>query len=377
MTVALASPGGTGLATALAGELRYSTVWEDHLLLEQALRIESGDELLVIAGAGCNVLNLLLRAPRHIVAIDFNPAQAALVELKLAALRLLEHDELLALLGIDPHDDVLALYERVRPLLGTAARRWWDVNVHLLSQGIEQAGRLERYIAGFREQHLLRIHTRDRVERIFTIASPAERRRYVIEEIFTPALVDAFRGYFTAESLASRGRSAEQSRYVNGVDVPGWFLRRLRWACAVLPTRGNFYLQRFLLGTVAVDEVGPPYLRRATYERLRALAPRVEVVCAPLEEYLVARRDRLISKAALSDAFEYLSEDESNALFACLAERMAPRARLAYWNLFVRRQSPESLRHRVRPLERLSHALWRRDRAWFYSAFHVEELCVA
>jgi S-adenosylmethionine-diacylglycerol 3-amino-3-carboxypropyl transferase len=48
--------------------------------------------------------------------------------------------------------------------------------------------------------------------------------------------------------------------------------------------------------------------------------------------------------------------------------------RLAFWNLFVPRESPISQRDRIRPLPRLSRALARRDRAWFYSAFHVEEV---
>lgn len=364
------------LSAALSGELRYSTVWEDHVLLERGLRVEAGDEILCVASAGCNVLNLLLHAPRRIVAIDFNPAQTALVELKLAAATALSHAEFLNLLGIDAGGERLALYERVRPGLSTGARNWWDARTGCIASGIEAAGRLERYIAAFRDEHLLRIHPASRIEALFAFTSLSAQRRYAIEQLFTPELVDAFRSYFTRESLAARGRSVEQLRYVENSEVGSWFLRRLRWACAAIPARGNFYLERFLLGHGLGPEHAPPYARREWFERLRALAPRVEVVCEGLESYLV-RRTRAFTKAALSDVFEYLSEEESAGLFEQLAHAVRPGGRIAYWNLFVPRTCPAYLHGRVRPLDRLSHALWRRDRAWFYSAFHVEALCAA
>ncbi|MGH2897189.1 MAG: DUF3419 family protein, partial [Solirubrobacteraceae bacterium] len=69
MTSALRTPESErGAGAVLAGgTLRYSTVWEDHLLLERGLEPRSGDDLLVIASAGDNVLNLLLHEPRRIV----------------------------------------------------------------------------------------------------------------------------------------------------------------------------------------------------------------------------------------------------------------------------------------------------------------------
>src|SRR6185436_15480173 len=145
----------TGITTVLAGgELRYSTVWEDHLLLERGLAPRAGDDVLVLASAGDNVLNLLLREPRRIVALDVNPAQSAIVELQIAAISTLGHAEFLELMGFVPGVARLALYERVRERLSDTSRSWWDVRVATIESGIAESGRLERYIAGFREAHL-------------------------------------------------------------------------------------------------------------------------------------------------------------------------------------------------------------------------------
>jgi S-adenosylmethionine-diacylglycerol 3-amino-3-carboxypropyl transferase len=42
------------------------------------------DNLLVITSAGCNVLDYTLTGPRRILAVDANPRQNALLELKFA-----------------------------------------------------------------------------------------------------------------------------------------------------------------------------------------------------------------------------------------------------------------------------------------------------
>ena len=357
-------------AQVLAGELRYSRVWEDHALLEHGLAIRPTDDVLMIASAGCNVLNLLLREPRRIVAIDLNPAQTALLELKIAGVRALDHRGFLELLGI-VRGRTLARYDAIRRMLSPAARDWWDDNTWMLAHGVERTGRLDRFIADFRRGHIDRLHPRSLIDRLFETRDAVARRRLVDRELLTPELVRAFLAYFTRDSLAGRGRHPAQFHYVDDVDVAGWFLERLRWACTSLDVRGNFYLERFLRGDRANPTWRAPYLQPENHERLQALVTRVEVVTGDLQSYLDDGR-ATFSRAALSDVFEYMSPAETERLFAALADAMPGGGRLAYWNLFVPRQCPPSQRDRIRPLPRLSDALWRRDRAWFYSAFHVD-----
>ena len=359
-------------AQVLAGELRYSRVWEDHALLDHGLAVTPADDVLMIASAGCNVLNLLLHEPRRIVAIDLNPSQTALLELKIAGIRGLDHAGFLELLGIT-RGRPLVRYDAVRRLLSRDARDWWDANTWMLAHGVERTGRLDQFIGEFHRFHVARLHSPALIDRLFATRDVGERQRLVDRELLTPAFVDAFRAYFTREALAGRGRHPAQFHYVEELDVAGWFLERLRWACLALPVRGNFYLERFLRGERGEPEWRAPYLRPEHYERLRASVGRVQVVTADLESYLGDRPARF-TRAALSDVFEYMSPRATDELFAALADAMPAGGRIAYWNLFVPRESPPSLRDRIRPLPRLSRALWRRDRAWFYSAFHVEEV---
>ena len=79
-----------------------------------------------------------------------------------------------------------------------------------------------------------------------------------------------------------------------------------------------------------------------------------------------------IDRFNLSDIFEYMSEENSDALLGRLVGCASAGGRLAYWNMLAPRQSPAGLP--VRFLEELSGRLHLRDRAFFYKRFVVEEV---
>jgi S-adenosylmethionine-diacylglycerol 3-amino-3-carboxypropyl transferase len=76
----------------------------------------------------------------------------------------------------------------------------------------------------------------------------------------------------------------------------------------------------------------------------------------------------------LSDIFEYMSPAEHERCYAALIDRANPGARLAYWNMLAPRGCPAGETGRVSPLTGLAASLHARDRAWFYQAFHVDEV---
>lgn len=363
------------VAVLAGGELRYSTVWEDHQLLELGLDPRPGDDLLVIASAGDNVLNLLLREPRRIIAIDVNPAQIALAELQVAAISSLDHAEALRLLGWNPASSEarVALYERTRSRLGEVSRAWWDDRLSMIEGGIVQSGRLERYIAAFRDRYFVNARDRAHVDAMLSATDLAAQCASATR-VLTAEFTRAFSEYFTAKSLGADGRDPSQMRFVaSDIDVTAHFLSRLTWVCTETPLAGNFYVERFLCGRMRDVELGPPYLRRDNFDRLRRLVSRVEILTGELSEYLTGIAPASLSHAALSDVFEYLSVDATEYLAERLARAIRPGGRIAYWNLFVPRAAARAT-PQLRSLDTLSARLWARDRAWFYRAFHVDEI---
>jgi S-adenosylmethionine-diacylglycerol 3-amino-3-carboxypropyl transferase len=81
-----------------------------------------------------------------------------------------------------------------------------------------------------------------------------------------------------------------------------------------------------------------------------------------------------VDRFNLSDLFEYVSLAHYHQLLERLTRASRPGARLAYWNMLAPRRRPESMAATLIPLEALSARLHLADRAFFYSAFVVEEV---
>ena len=107
--------------------LIYNACWEDPAIDRQALAIGADDTVLAITSAGCNVLDYALLGPRQIHAVDANPRQTALLELKIAGIRKLDFEDFFAIFGKGYHADFRRLYQsRLREGLSDFARTWWD-----------------------------------------------------------------------------------------------------------------------------------------------------------------------------------------------------------------------------------------------------------
>lgn len=370
--------------------IRYSRVWEDHLLLERGLQITPEDDVLSITSAGDNVLALLLAGPRSVTAIDLSPAQTALLELKVAAIRHLRYADFVTLLGADPLpadpekelpaaviSRRMAIFEHLRRTLPPSVRDFWDARTDDIAGGVMACGRLERHFDAFRREHLATDGYGSVVARLLQCDDRRTRCAMFDESLQGSSLAESFRHHFGREMLAARGRSDAQFRHVSDVDVGTVFWTRFRRACTMLPVRGNFYLASFLTSRYDSLAEGPPYLRPTAHARLRTLLPRLRIETGSLEELVSASAPSAFSKANLSNIFEYVSEEHAHRLLQMLADATRAGGRLCYWNLLVPRASPWSLRHRLRPHRRRATALSRRDRAWFYGAFHIEEVLAA
>lgn len=112
--------------------VRYANCWEDADILCTALAVRPGARILSIASAGDNALALLAEGAQ-VVAADLSLAQLACLELRVAAFRRLEYEELLAFLGVRPSADrrrtYAALNQRYRAQrsgFGMAACTTWS-----------------------------------------------------------------------------------------------------------------------------------------------------------------------------------------------------------------------------------------------------------
>ena len=107
--------------------LVYNTCWEDPRLDRVALELGPDDNVLVITSAGCNALDYALQSPNHVYAVDMNPRQNALLELKLAGIRNLDFDSFFHMFGEGRLPDAVDVYQRLlRDDLSAWSQKYWD-----------------------------------------------------------------------------------------------------------------------------------------------------------------------------------------------------------------------------------------------------------
>lgn len=107
----------------------YAFTWEDPREDAKILNLTSKDTVLAITSAGDNILSyasLGSNAPKRIHGVDLNPCQGHLVELKLAALTALSHEETWKLFGegkIENFQELLI--GKLAPHLSSNAFQYW------------------------------------------------------------------------------------------------------------------------------------------------------------------------------------------------------------------------------------------------------------
>lgn len=354
-----------------SGVIRYAQCWEDADVLLDALQIDGSHTCLSIASAGDNTLAMLSRGPKKIVAVDSNPAQLAALQLRVAAYRELAHPELLQLIGSVDCDNRAQLYQRCRPSLPVDAIKFWDARPKLIAAGIGSAGRFEQYFSTFRRNIIPLIHSQRDVERLLAGGTREQRISFYEERWANRRWNWLFRIFFSRFVMGRLGRSPEYFRYVEG-SVADRILSRTRYALTELDPATNPYVQWILTEHHPAHAL-PFALRAENFEAIRRNLDRLEVRCCWLEDAL-ADKDLRFDRLNLSDVFEYMSPAQYEHLLSSVVGRCNRGAQIAYWNMLVSRSRPESLRNVLRPLKETAEALFARDKAFFYTAFQLEEV---
>jgi S-adenosylmethionine-diacylglycerol 3-amino-3-carboxypropyl transferase len=306
----------------LAAEVRwskdrivFSACNEDTRSEVRALRPSAARRLVCVTAGGGRVLSLLAERPDEILAIDLNPCQNFLLELKIAAIRMLGHGAFLELMGVRPCTARLAHYGRVRPALSAAARRFFDDRAHELAPGVLYAGALERFFA--RIALVMRLVRPSTLGRLFACRDLGEQQR-VLARFETPL----FR--LVGENLARRS----VMRLFSG--DPGYYrhlpddfpihsavyecVSRYMWNHLV---RANPLLSLVFFGRYVDETAMPAYLHASGFAKVQSSIAhvRIEIETGTVADVLAARPAGSFDAYSLSDICSYLDETSFEQLF--------------------------------------------------------------
>jgi S-adenosylmethionine-diacylglycerol 3-amino-3-carboxypropyl transferase len=376
--------------------LIYNTCWEDPALDRVALEFNPSDRVVVISSAGCNALDYLLAGAGEVNAVDVNPIQNALLELKAAAVRGLDYDSFFDIFGKGHSPRAKEMYhDALRGHLSQPARAYWDKHiVFFQGKGWRRSfyyrgtsGLLAKLVlVNARVLHRLR----EPIEELLN-AKTVEEQRAVYEDkiqdrIWTPWLRWFLSRTVTLTLVGVPWPQREQiaAQYPGGVSQ---FIRdAFEAVVAKLPFHDNYFWRVYFQGFYT-RECCPEYLKPANFELLRSRLDGLKIHTATVTDFLRQAAPGL-SKFVLLDHMDWMSCHHPEGLveeWNAILRKARPGARAIYRSaglqvdyldhLKVKRGGREvELGSLLRHNHKLSAELHARDRVHTYGSFYIADL---
>ncbi len=311
-----------------------------------------GQRVLCVTAGGGRVLNLVAQRPAEILAVDLNPAQNALLELKIEGMRELDHAGYLAFLGARPGVDRMRVYERLRPRLSHAAQSFFDASPDVVENGALLSGKLERFFEKLatvmRLTHPLgirRLFAFDDIEqqRAFLNGASMAVWRVLARNLARRWVMEVFSGDPGFYRYVPPHVALHEAIYNR---VYGHFSNHL--------ARQNPLMQIVFFGRYTYEPALPIYLNAATYERTKAALEhvRIETITTTVDDALARAGGPGYDVFSISDISSYLDDEAHARLFERVIEVARPGARLcSRSNIYHRPLAAEHERRIRRDLE--------------------------
>lgn len=375
--------------------LVYNTCWEDPAVDHLALNLRPSDKLLVITSAGCNVLDYALSGPGKIHAVDANPRQNALLELKLAGIRSLDHGDFFRAFGHGHHPRFREIYsDALRGQLSPFARGFWDRRSDWF--GNPRGSFYFRGLSGivarvFRSYVRMRPRLAASIEELFETRS-LQQQRHIYDTrvgplIWTPVLNWTLSRQITLSMLGVPHPQRKQVVEQHARGVAGFVRDSLEYVMRQLPIWTNYFWSVYVRGRYTPD-CCPEYLKPDNFARLKSgLADCIVVHTSTVTEFLQGNEER-ISRYVLLDHMDWMSSYYPEALaeeWRSILRRATSDARVIFRSAHAAPRYLEqlelgaglgALRDRLRFHPELAANLQRLDRVHTYAGFHIADFVV-
>ena len=303
--------------------LVYNTCWEDPRLDKQALELTPSDNLLVITSAGCNALSYALTGLNHVYAVDMNPRQNALLELKMSGIRNLDYDTFFQMFGCGKLFGIRSIYKsKLRADLTPWSQRYWDKRIKKYFDSKRKsfyfcgaAGLVAKHLNTYIDLSGLRGHVFDILS-----AETLEEQQNIWFEKIRKKLWSRFIRYVMNRdtTLAMLGvpraqRQQIEKQYEGGVIK--YIQDCLDSVFGTLPIRDNYFWRVYATGSYT-PRCCPEYLEKEHFAALKGgLVERITVASDTVEGFL-RKNSVKISRFVLLDHMDWLWSELRDALIA-------------------------------------------------------------
>jgi len=381
--------------TVHGNNLVYNTCWEDPRLDREALQFGPDNNVLVITSAGCNALDYALAGPNQVNAVDMNPRQNALLDLKMSGIRNLDFEDFFAMFGEGRLPGVKEVYQqKLRAQLPAWSADFWDKRIKWFDNPRKTfyyrgtSGAVARLVKTYTDNV---IRVRPHLDSLLNAETVEEQKTIYethLKKKFWSGLMKFAMNRDTTMSMLGvpkAQRKQIETQYRGGLVK---FIQDCMESVFVeLPMKDNYFWRVYMNGAYS-RECCPEYLKQDNFEALKnGLVDRVSThtdsVQGFLEKYAgqISRYILLDHMDWLSDQFFPLLESEWQAI----VDRAAPGARIIWRSGGLRTDFIDEVKvnrngeiQKISPMlsydEPLAKRLHEIDRVHTYGSFYIAEL---
>lgn len=374
--------------------LVYNTCWEDPRLDRQALNLTSDDSVLVITSAGCNALDYLLAGAGHVHAVDMNPRQNALLELKASAIRNLDYERFYKMFGDGHLPNVESVYaSHLRKSLTDSSKKYWDRWIKFFDHPKKTfyfrgtSGAFAKMIGTY--IHKFARCKKEVMEILDAPTLQAQQEIYdrVHHKIWSKSLRFAMNRDTTLSML---GVPKAQRRQIDQ-QYPGGIVKfvedSIEAVFAKIPIQDNYFWRVYITGKYS-PTCCPEYVKQSNFEKLKGgLLDNLHIHTNSVQGFLESHPGK-ISRFVLLDHMDWLSdhffpwlESEWDAIL----KRAAPKTRILWRSGGLRTDFIDDVvvqkqNEKVRLNELLTYdtdlatRLHQLDRVHTYGSFYIADL---
>lgn len=325
---------GKAFSIVHRSNLVYNTCWEDPRLDREALQLGPDDVVVVITSAGCNALDYALDGPKQVHAVDMNPRQNALLELKMAGIRNLDYGDFFQLFGQGHHPQFKRLLRQTLATdLSPFARQYWQKHSNFFTNPRRNfyfcgsSGTVARICNFYMDR---KSGLRDEINALVDAKSLDEQREIYersIRKFFWTGLMKRFVGSDTTLSMLGVPRQQRQQVELHfGGGITEFVEHCLETVLTKLPIHDNYFWRVYLTGSYTPD-CCPGYLREDNFEKLKGgLVDRISTHTNTVEGFLRTTNEK-VTRYILLDHMDWLSTyrypllvSEWQAIMDCAAD---------------------------------------------------------
>ena len=346
--------------------LSYSFGNEDWDTEHKALQIRPSDRVLCVTASGDRPLNLLTKELKELVAVDANPLQNALFDLKRVALSHLAYDDYLAFMGATTSQDRMKTYVQIEQKLDPMSSALWELLHKKIARGILYQGSVEKLLK-FTSQMIRTCRGSKKVDGLFANKTLKDQQKFLTDHWHTYLWKKTF--HLGLHPFLTRNFIKDPGLYEHidpTIHVGDQLYLRIHNYLNRHLAKESILLSLFFNGKVE-PKYFPPYLTKEGIKKIKKQVDKTDFHTADLVSYVSKAQSNSFDCFSVSDVASYMGKEDFNKLAEGIFRCAKPGARFCIRQLMSNHQIPSHLASNFKRNLKLDQQLQEEDRCCVYT----------